>query len=78
MFYLSLLKSRFSLQFKPSKHQEIHPITTLQSYKAGYSTIEQPMDVLYTQLAPVITKDERRKPVFDSQPKNIETTKTGI
>jgi hypothetical protein len=28
-----LLKSRFSLQFKQSNHQELHPITTLQSYK---------------------------------------------
>jgi hypothetical protein len=27
------LKSRFLLQFKQSKYQEMHPITTLQSYK---------------------------------------------
>jgi hypothetical protein len=28
-----VLKSRFSLQFKQSKHQELHPITSLQSHK---------------------------------------------
>ena len=44
----------------------------------GYSTVEQSTSMLHTQRVPVITKDERRKPVFDSQLKNIETTRTGI
>ena len=57
------------------------PAYDLPTKLQGYSTVEQSTSMLHTQRAPVITKDERRKPVFDSKPKTSkykENTNTGI
>jgi hypothetical protein len=52
------LKSRFSLQFKPTKHQESHPITArATTERASYQTCTGNNQIQMT------------KPVFDSKPK---------